>query len=120
MKSDSPSRKRSDYDDLYERIKLNAGKENFHLKDPEWELLSNAIDEQYDSFTIRLLALNSTLSEHEMHVCYLVKLGLSSVAIGKMLYKSDKAIFMTRQRLYAKLMGKEGTARQLNDFIKSF
>ena len=105
---------------LFQRIRANAGKDDFHLNEDEWLLLSNAIDTDNDQFTSRLLALNNRLSEHELHVCYLVKMGLTSVAISRMLFRTDKAIFMTRQRLYAKLTGKEGTARDFNDFIKDF
>lgn len=105
---------------LFRIIKKNADKDDFHLSEAEWDELSSAIDLTYNRFTIRLLALNNSLSEHEIRVCYLIKLGLSSVAIARMLFKTDKAIFMTRQRLYAKLTGKEGTAKQLSALIRNF
>lgn len=49
-----------------------------------------------------------------------VKLDIPSVAIGTMLYKSKAAIGMARQRLYLKLTGEKGTAKDFNNFIQAF
>lgn len=105
---------------LRERIKENAGKDTFHLTDDEWQTLASLIDQAYDQFTARLRMLYDDISEYELHICYLIKLGVSSTDIGTMLYKSKAAIGMARQRLYKKLIGSKGTARQLNDLIESF
>lgn len=105
---------------LYERIRLNAGKERFHLSDEEWQQLASLIDRAYDQFTVRLRNLYEGITEHELRICYLVKIGIASTDIGVMLYKSKAAIGMARQRLYKKLTGKSGTARQFNEFIIQF
>lgn len=105
---------------LYERIKESAGKEGFHLTDDEWLSLAGMIDQAYDGFTSRLRMLYDGISEYELHVCYLLKIGISSTDIGNMLCKSKSAIGMTRQRLYRKLTGTKGTAREMNDFILDF
>lgn len=105
---------------LREHIKQNAGKEQFHLTDEEWLQLAMLIDAADDQFTNRLRNLYDGITEYELHICYLVKLDIPSVAIGTMLYKSKAAIGMARQRLYKKLTGKSGTAKQFNDFIQTF
>lgn len=105
---------------LYERIKENAGKEGFHLTDDEWLSLAGMIDQAHEGFTSRLRMLYDGISEYELHVCYLLKIGISSTDIGNMLCKSKSAIGMTRQRLYRKLTGSKGTAKQMNDFILDF
>jgi len=105
---------------LRERIKLNAGKEYFQLKDEEWLQLATLIDNANDQFTKRLRNLYDNITEYELHICYLVKLDIPSVAIGTMLYKSKAAIGMARKRLYKKLTGKDGTAKDFNEFIKAF
>lgn len=105
---------------LRERIKLNAGKEHFHLTDEDWQQLATLIDAANDQFTNRLRNLYDGITEYELHICYLVKLDIPSVAIGTMLYKTKAAIGMARQRLYKKLTGKSGTAKQFNDFIQTF
>ena len=104
---------------LYERIKFNAGKEHFRLTDEEWQELATLIDDAYGQFTQRLRNLYGGISEYELQICYLVKLDISSVNIGKMLCKSNAAIGMARKRIYKKLTGKDGTASQFNDFIQS-
>ena len=105
---------------LKERIKLNAGKERFHLTDDEWQQLATLIDNANDQFTIRLRNLYDNITEYDLHICYLVKLDIPSVAIGTMLYKSKAAIGMARQRLYLKLTGEKGTAKDFNNFIQAF
>lgn len=105
---------------LYERIKENAGKEGFRLADDEWQTPATLLDWAYDQFTARLRMLYDGISENELHICYLVKLGVPSTDIGNMLCKSRSAVGMTRQRLYKKLTGSRGTARQMNDFIVDF
>ena len=109
-----------DQSPLRERIKQNAGKENFHLTENEWQQLATLIDNANNQFTNRLRTLYDGITEYDLRICYLIKLDVPSVAIGVMLYKSKAAIGMARMRLYEKLMGETGTAKQLNDFIKDF
>ena len=78
------------------------------------------IDDANDQFTFRLRNIHDGITPYELHICYLLKLKVSSTNIGIMLFKSKAAIGMTRQRLYKKLTGKVGTAKQLNDFILNF
>ena len=101
------------------KIRLNAGKEKFHLTDDEWQQLAQGIDEAYGQFTQRLLALVD-LSEEELKTCYLIKLKIRPTDIATMLYKSKAAITMQRQRLYNKITQKKGSARQLDEFIINF
>ena len=105
---------------LFKRIKQKAGKEHFHLTEEEWEQVEGLIDDAYDQFTTRLRILYGGITEYELRICYLLKIGIPSVAIGIMLYKSKAAIGMARQRLYKKLTGKDGTAKQFNEFIETF
>ncbi len=105
---------------LYHKIKGHAGEENFHLSDEEWQELGSMIDDANDQFTFRLRNIHDGITPYELHICYLLKLKVSSTNIGIMLFKSKAAIGMTRQRLYKKLTGKVGTAKQLNDFILNF
>lgn len=104
---------------LYIRIMLHAGEEKFHLTDDEWQQLAQSIDEVFNNFTHRLFVLVE-LTDIELKVCYLIKIGVTPTAISTMLYKSKTAISMIRQRLYKKITNKVGTPKQLDDFILSF
>ena len=104
---------------LYIRIMLHAGEEKFRLTDDEWQQLAQSIDEVYNDFTYRLLALVE-LSDIELKVCYLIKIGIVPTAISAMLCKSKTAISMLRKRLYKKITNQAGTPQELDDFILTF
>lgn len=106
--------------DLYQKIKLNAGKEKFHLTDDEWQTLATGIDKAYDNFTGRLLAL-AKLDDVEMKVCYLVKMEISPSAIATMLFQTRGAITMKRMRMHEKLLHVErGNSKEFDQFILDF
>lgn len=105
---------------LCKRIKLNAGKDTFHLNNDEWYELATLIDNAYDQFTIRLRSLCDNISIYELQICYLIKIDMGPTDIGMMLYKSKAAIGMARQRLYYKLTGSKGKAQQLDELIRKF
>ena len=104
---------------LYHRIKINAGKEKFHLTDEEWQTLATDIDNAYDNFTARLLAL-TPLNETERQICYLLKLNLRPTQIATMLSLSDTAISMNRNRLYKKIFHEKGSSKLFDEFIQDF
>ncbi len=104
---------------LYHRIKINAGKEKFHLTDEEWQTLATDIDNAYDNFTARLLAL-TPLNETERQICYLLKLNLRPTQIATMLSLSDTAISMNRNRLYKKIFHEKGSSKLFDEFIRDF
>lgn len=105
---------------LFNRIKINAGKEKFHLTDEEWQALATDIDNAYDNFTGRLLALGK-LDDVEMKVCYLIKLEVPPSSIATMLYQSRGAITMKRRRMHEKLLHIEkGDSKKFDEFILNF
>ena len=104
---------------LYHRIKINAGKEKFHLTDEEWQTLATDIDNAYDNFTTRLLAL-TPLNDTEKQICYLLKLNLKPTQIATMLCLSDTAISMNRNRLYKKIFHEKGSSKLFDEFIREF
>lgn len=104
---------------LYLRLQLHAGEDDFYLVKGDWQLIAQSVDSIFDSFTQRLLVL-SPLSETELRACYLIKLGFPPSTIAAVLYKSKAAITMLRQRLYKKIAHRDGTAKQLDEFIVNF
>ena len=63
--------------ELYMHLKTHDDKVAYRLSDAEWEQLGGYIDSIYEHFTARLLALSS-LSQTELRICYLVKIGVTS------------------------------------------
>ena len=105
--------------ELYIRIKLNAGNSNFRISEEDWMTLGKSIDEIYFQFTKRLLNF-CKMSTEEIRVCYLLKIGMTPANIAVAMNKTKSGIAMLRKRLYKKLTQKEGSPKQLDDFISSF
>lgn len=60
-----------------------------------------------------------SLSRQEYCICLLLKFGFSNREISILLARSVSAISMARKRLFVKLFGKEGSAAELDDYIRS-
>lgn len=59
------------------------------------------------------------ISEHEYRICLLVKMGFSNKEIGILICRAANAVSLARKRLYKKLTGRDGTASDFDDLIKS-
>ena len=62
--------------DIIEKVK-KAAKGKYHLNDEEWKELLGAIDKEYPEFTNEVQAKFKKISEAQMRVCYLWKIGLA-------------------------------------------
>lgn len=59
------------------------------------------------------------LSLQEYQICLLLKFNFSATEISQLLGRSVGAISLARKRLFVKLFGKEGSAAELDDYIRS-
>lgn len=104
---------------LWHRL-LTSGKEgNKRLTNEEWRQIANFMDETYDNITYRLHSL-ARLTEADMQMCYLVKLGVSPKDISNILSITKGAVTLARQRLYKKLTSQTGRAEDFDRFICNF
>lgn len=101
---------------VYLKLLRHVHEKDFRLRENDWHLLGQEIDLAYDHFTDKLLSL-SHLSQDELHISYLIKVGLKPSDIASLLCKTISAIGQRRKRLYKKLTGKEGSAQNFDDFI---
>lgn len=74
------------------------------------------IDITYNNFTEQLYALYPQISEHELRICYLIKIQIPTKNIAKTLSRSLSAISNSHVRLYKKIHGEEGKAEMLDKF----
>lgn len=86
------------------------------LKQDEWEELETQMKSAYPVF-FRRLAEMGQLSEVELRVCMLTKLGIPPSAIAIHTCREYSSISSIRSRLYFKLFGKKGGAKELDEFI---
>lgn len=84
----------------------------------EWEEIAGSLNRVYPGFTNRLFNL-SRMSEIESHVCLLIKLRVPPKDMATLLCKSSSTISSIRSRLYSKVFGHDGGAKEWDDFILS-
>lgn len=90
-----------------------------NLSAEDWQTLTAAIDSTYSQFTHRLKDLYP-VSEVELQVCLLLKIGISSTRIAQLVLRSKQAVTSIRKRLYKKVLGQEGTPDEWDKFIRNY
>ncbi|MBP3252314.1 MAG: hypothetical protein J6M25_06710 [Prevotella sp.] len=103
----------------YQKLFLADGMKQDRLTEEEWVKLAHSIDDIYDHFTSRLTSV-AKLSPRDLKICYLVKLNVPLVNMASLLCVSKSAVTLARLRMWKKITGENGTASQLDEFIKSF
>lgn len=87
------------------------------IKKEDWITLIQGIDKAYNNFTDRLKALYPSITQHELHMCYLIKINIVPSGMAKILCKSTSAISNGRTRLYQKISKQEGNGEMLDKLI---
>ncbi len=104
---------------LYSMVMNNVGTNAKLLTPDDWQRLAVLIDATYSDFTSRLISL-SKLKDTELHVCYLLKMGVSPVDIGPMVGRVKSTVSMMSSRLYKKFTQGRGSTKELADFLLKF
>ena len=84
----------------------------------DWKKIDAAVDSAYPLFKSRLYSYYS-VNHREYKVCILIKLGFSMSDMATIICRSNSALTSTRISLYKKFFGKEGKAKDFDDFVKS-
>ena len=101
-------------------VKTHAKNPEFKLNDEQWEELKREMDVAFNNFTDRLLDIYPKLNDVELHVCYLLKLKISPTDIAHIVVRQKNTVSTIRERLYKKIYGENGTAKQFDQFIERF
>lgn len=88
------------------------------LKKADWEEMSAQLKEAFPKFESRLSSL-CKMSDVEMQVCMLLKLRFSPSEIATVIIKDASTISSIRGRLYQKVFGKKGGAKDWDEFLKT-
>ncbi len=83
----------------------------------DYDQLKRVLDRVYDHFTGRLKFYYSALTDKEMNVCCLLKIGVPIKIIGSYLGYSPSAMSRMRSRLYEKFTGEKGKPTDFDSFI---
>ncbi len=102
-----------DYHKLQQRI--SSGQQ---LKEQEWTEIEEQLKRVYPGFSSQLRSLYA-MSELEYQVCLLIKLHISPTEIATVLSRDVSTISTVRSRLFYKVFGRKGGAKDWDDFILS-
>lgn len=94
---------------------LNSNSKNMV---PDWQLLSETVYGIYPVFSSSLCKFKK-MSEIELHVCLLLKIGISAKDIAKLVCRSEDSVYSICRRLYKKNFSDEPTAKKWKDLINS-
>ena len=83
----------------------------------DWNELSIIVDKTYNNFTYNLKELLPSLTEMELMVSYLIKIGVAPGRIAVFLNTTIQGISMTRSRMYEKITKEKGTTVKFDEFI---
>lgn len=111
------------YKDFYHVAKMPHSEtisEKGRITTEDWEELKIAINKTYNDFTKRLRDLYPQISEHEIHICILLKMSIPPTNIADITARSKQAINSSRKKLYEKTHNQIGTPSLWDSFIQSF
>ena len=86
----------------------------------DYHMLVEALNKAYCDFTLRLKEFYPDIRSNEMWICCMVKAGLTSKEICNISSYSYSSIGMAKVRLYGKMLGKKGSSRDFDTFIRDF
>lgn len=110
--------KKAKESDIYKEIAKRIARGNFTLDSNQWTLLEKSINETYPNFTETLRSFYD-VSQQELRVCLMIKMGIAPGNIAKFTNHSKEAINSTRGRLYAKVFKEPASAPKWDEFIKT-
>lgn len=108
--------------EIYKEL-LQASKDETYnmtpIKHPaKWMVIQEHIDTIYPDFTDRLYRLCPYLSERDLQVCYLTKIGMSPSDISRVLKQTRQAITNIRKRIMQKMDDITPEASNFDHFIE--
>lgn len=103
--------------DVYWRFLDYADMSRYPSKE-EWKQLEVLLDTACNSFATKLRIMCS-LSERDFRMCLLLRMRMSPVKIANLLHIDKTTVSSQRRRLYKKHTGKNGGAKDWDNFILS-
>lgn len=106
--------------EIYLKLKEISNDEKGKMMTQEdWITLELELNTIYNNFAVRLKSCCEQISETELHVCYLLKAGLSVTSIAKIIGRTKSAVSMSRKRLLEKINRSDCPTADLDDFIST-
>ena len=98
------------------RFKQSAIDYKCKITETDWTSLYNLFNELIPGYEQQIRSMYA-INDSEWRICQLVKLGFQPGDIAVLTNKSKAAVSAIRTRLYFKLFNKEGSSKELDDFL---
>lgn len=105
------------HSDIY--LHFHHATQSSEITERDWKQLSEAINSTFPNFLRQLYALYPQLSEHELHICYLIKIELKRSIIAELLNRSVSAITNSLSRLYQKSIARRERHNKWKELSKN-
>ncbi len=99
------------YLSLRQRIKVGE-----NMTDTDWEEMERQLNAIFPAFTSKLRSLYN-FSDTEFHVCLLLKLRATNKEIAAVIKRAPDSVSSIRNRLYKKVLGPNGGAKEWDEFV---
>lgn len=103
--------------EIYSKF-IDAANNDKMANTQDWEVLRIEINRYYKDFTARLQAIYP-VSDIEMKICLLLKVGINVTGIATLTGRSKSAIVSARKKLYEKTHGEAGKPEQWDKIVQS-
>lgn len=90
------------------------------ITENDWKELIEKVNATYDNFTLRLTEFYPNITEQELRVSILLKIGIKPTGIGEIIAKSKQNITSIRKKLYKRTHNEEGGSEDWDNFIRQF
>jgi tetratricopeptide (TPR) repeat protein len=90
------------------------------ITESQWIDFKTAVNDTYDNLNFYLKSINSKISEQEIRMCDLMKVGFNSEQMAVALNCAVSNTYSIRRRLYKKLTAMSGSSSDLDKWIAEF
>jgi len=103
---------------ICQNLKDKLAQGSCKVSESEWNSLEQTVETIFPHFSSSLKNL-AEINEQDFHVCLLLKAGFSPNEIGLLTHHSPQSISSSRSRLFKKVFGTNGGARDWDKFIET-
>ena len=107
--------KQTDIYKLFRRASIN---EDAKVSEKHWEKLQAEIRKVYPNIVLHLKKLSPKVSDVELKICLLTKLGMPQSHIANILGYTRGGVSLACERFYKKIFGTKCTAKEFAHFIE--
>lgn len=101
---------------IYRKIQFILIHPKEKLTNEDWIELSDFVEQLIPCFS---QILKNYLTEKEYHICLLIRFRISPSSISNLVDLSNSGVSLSRKRMYEKICGKVGTAKDFDNYVLS-